>query len=82
MDNQFEILIVYKEKELFFIGTLITYGYAYKIEVEINGEKVFFERDDENNFRALSDYENPNTLKVMDVLLLQLLSEKIYQLLT
>ena len=82
MDNQFEILIVYKEKELLFIGTLITYGYAYKIEVEINGEKVFFERDDENNFRALSDYENPNTLKVMDVLLLQLLSEKIYQLLT
>jgi hypothetical protein len=52
-DEEFEIPVSYDNKELSFHARLRVYGYSFKIEVEIAGIKVMFERDEERNCRAL-----------------------------
>ena len=53
MDNDFEIPVTYASKEFNFPAKLIAYGYTYKIEVDVFGKPVSFERDEEQNFRAI-----------------------------
>ena len=53
MSESFELPVQYKGKELLLPAQLHQFGYGYKIEVEVNGSSVFFERDDERNWRAL-----------------------------
>ena len=58
MDDRFELIILYKEKEIILPVTLLNYGYSYKLEVDINDTKVLFEPDEERNWRALISYED------------------------
>lgn len=61
MSESFELPVQYKGKELLLPAQLHQFGYSYKIEVEINGCSLFFERDDERNWRALIETEvHPN----------------------
>jgi hypothetical protein len=55
MENHFELPVSYKGKELLFPGQLHQYGYSQKIEIHVNGVSVFFEKDEEGNWRALVD---------------------------
>ena len=55
MDNSFELPVSYKGKELLFPGQLHLYGYTQKIEIIVNGLSLFFERDEEGNWRAIVD---------------------------
>jgi len=55
MEEGFELPVPYNGKDLFFPARLIQFGYTYKIEVDINGTTVSFERDEERNWRALLD---------------------------
>jgi hypothetical protein len=67
MNDTFEIPVSYKGEELLFEATLVNYGYTYKIQVEVNGIDVFFEPDEEKNFRILvepSHLEGKNKLDV------------------
>ena len=63
MDEGFELPVMHKGKEVFFPARLLMLGYIYKIEVEIHGVLVHFEKDDERNWRAIvadtsSGFEN------------------------
>ena len=58
MKDRFEIIVSHGGKQLSFPGQLIAYDYSYKIEVEVNGTKVFLEPDEERNWRALISYED------------------------
>ncbi len=60
MDESFEIPVDYKGEKLLFKAVLITYGYSYKLEVEIFHQKVFLEPDEETSFRVVIPYETPN----------------------
>jgi hypothetical protein len=71
MDDGFEIPVTYKGKDLSFTARLLTYGYSYKIEVDVNGTKVFFEPDEERNWRALIAYEEIEANKNMSKDLLE-----------
>ena len=51
--DDFQILLAYNGRELMLPAKLIKFGYSYRIEVDIRGWKVFFERDEEMNWRAL-----------------------------
>ncbi len=58
MDESFEIPVLYKNKEMSFPAKLIRLGYIYKFLVDVNGTEVFFEKDDEGNYRAIVDPSN------------------------
>src|SRR5258705_4562287 len=66
MDEEFEIPVLHNNKELSSPSKLLKYGYSYKIEVDINGTKVFFEPDEERNWRALIAYEEIEKTKNVD----------------
>lgn len=53
MEHQFELPVIYKNKEYLFNGRLATFTYGYKFYVDINDNEVIFERDDEGELRAL-----------------------------
>ena len=55
MDEDFEIAVSYKGKELAFPARLRPFGFTYKIEVDVYGTPVYFERDEEREWRALAE---------------------------
>ena len=55
MDYDLEVPVTYKNKEMIFYSKFIQFGYSYKFEVNVNGIIVFFEPDEERNFRAIID---------------------------
>jgi len=80
--DEFELPVSYNNKELNFPVRLLSYGYSYKLEVEIAGKKILFEPDEERNWRALVAYEDLETNKKVSVELLQAIAlsiEKIMQ---
>jgi hypothetical protein len=56
MNDPFEIPVSYKGQDLLFPALLLSYGYSYKIEVEVHGTKIFFEPDEDRQWRALVPY--------------------------
>ena len=55
MDDSFEIPVTFKGEDLSFPAKVVPSGYVYKILVEIYGEPVYFEPDEEGEYRALTD---------------------------
>lgn len=53
MEHQFELPVIYKNREYLFNGRLATFTYGYKFYVDINDNEVIFERDNEGELRAL-----------------------------
>ena len=64
MEEGFELPVRYNGKEMIFHARLITFGYIYKIEVDIGGTPVFFERDEERNWRVLTDSDTISGKKI------------------
>ena len=58
MNEVFELPVHYHGKEHELPARLHVFGLSYKIEVELNGSFVFFERDEERNWRAIADGSN------------------------
>jgi hypothetical protein len=75
MDYDLEVPVTYKDQELIFYAKFIQFGYSYKFEVDVNGVIIFFEPDEERNFRAMIDptiyHENHN----IDKELIRLIAE-------
>ena len=77
--DTFDLSVFYNNEELLLPAQLHQYGYTYKIEVDVNGTPVFFERDDERNWRALVE---PSTLEShhhLKVELLQAIADSLQQ---
>ncbi|WP_250254673.1 hypothetical protein [Chryseobacterium sp. Marseille-Q3244] len=51
--EEFELPVTYKGKKELFNVKLVTFTYGYKFYVDVNGNEVVFERDDEGNMRAM-----------------------------
>jgi len=58
MDDSFEIPVEYKGREYSFSAKLLKLGYIYRFLVDVNRTEVYFEQDDEGNYRALVDPSN------------------------
>lgn len=78
MDNEFEIPVVYKGEEIMFPAKLLAYGYTHKIEVDINGTTIFYEPDEERNYRALINVDDGKT----NIELVKLIAESLHKILT
>ena len=70
MDEPFELLVTYKGKELLFPVQLLMLGYTHKFQVEVNGQQVLFEPDEERNYRAVIEPEQVERSRI-DVELLK-----------
>lgn len=82
MDDSFQIPVTFKGKDELYTASLITYGYSYKIQVEIDAQKIFFEPDEEKSFRAIVDYESRTQTRDIDPLLLKAIAESLQRLLS
>ena len=80
MDEEFEIPVSYKDQSLSFPARLLAYGYSYKIEVDVNGTKVFYEPDEERNWRALIGYEEIEANKNINKELLKAIAVSIEEI--
>jgi hypothetical protein len=77
MNDDLEIPVNYKNRELIFIAKFIQFGYSYKFEVDVNGIAVFFEPDEERNFRAIIDPSIDNGNRKIDRELIELIMESL-----
>ena len=58
MDNTFDVPVTYQQQQFNLPAELINYGYSYKIEVDVFGTIISFERDEEQHFRAVKNYDD------------------------
>jgi len=58
MVEDFKIPVLYNNQRLNFPAQLLRYAYSYKIEVDVEGTLVYFEPDEERNWRALIGQED------------------------
>lgn len=62
MEHYFELPVTYKNENLLLRGRLVTFAYDYKFYVNVQGQELTFERDDEGNFSVIapqSDTQKP-----------------------
>jgi hypothetical protein len=81
MDEGFEIPVTYKGKELLFPASLVSFGWTHRIEVDVSGTKVSYERDENREWRALISPEELEGHRNVDVQLLIAIGESIEEIL-
>ena len=64
MYDPFELPVLYNGEELVVPAQLLQRGYTPCFQIEVNGQQVLFERDDEGSYRALMDPETVQNTKV------------------
>ncbi|MDZ4794956.1 MAG: hypothetical protein SGI83_11810 [Bacteroidota bacterium] len=77
MENEYMLPVIFNGKESEFPAKLLIYGFTSKMQVEIDGTKVFFELDDERNWRALISYDDALANKKISSYLLRAVAEAI-----
>jgi hypothetical protein len=75
MDEQFLIPVLYNGIERQFEASLRMRGYSHRFEVNVDGIIVYFERDEEGNYRAVIPPEEKG--KVPPIELLQAIGQAI-----
>lgn len=75
MDNSFDIPVLYKDEEITFKADILVIGFTSRINVDVNGIIIFFEPDEERNYRALADMSTSR--KQIDIALLKAIADKI-----
>ena len=81
MAYDLEVSVTYKNKEMIFYSKFIQFGYSYKFEVDVNGTMIFFEPDEERNFRAMIDPTIDHANHKIDKELIQLIAETLVEML-
>ena len=71
MADSFELPVIYNGQELLFPATLNIFGYTYKIQVDVFGQLISFEPDEERNFRAVMNMEDLKNNRKIDKALLE-----------
>lgn len=71
MEEQFELPVEYKDEQLMLKASLLVTGYTHKFMVEVSGQEVIFEPDEEGNYRAVVPHDERVIRKNIDVELLK-----------
>jgi hypothetical protein len=80
MEEGFDLPVLYKGKEMHFPARLLSMGYIYKIEVDVHGQSIVFERDEERNWRALMDPSIHSSDSKTDIELLKMIGQTIEEI--
>ena len=67
MDEQFELPVEYKGQQHIFKATLLVYGLSHKFSVDVNGQVIVFEPDEERNYRAVLNFTEIDNNRDIDV---------------
>lgn len=78
MEESFTFTVTYNNKTREFEGLFQPYGYSYRICVEIDDATIFYERDEERNFRAILSPDAGD--KIVDRNLIAAVGEKLEEL--
>lgn len=62
MDETFDIPVLYKGKEYLFPAAVIRYGYVHRIQINVDAQVVYLEKDEEGTYRAIADASNTKDL--------------------
>ena len=76
-DNSIEIPVTYKGEDLSFPAELLMSGYTHKIQVEVDGQIIMFEPDEERNYRVVLNAGQLEKETKLDVGLLKAIAEVI-----
>lgn len=55
MEHFFSLPIVYNGAEIEYKARLVTFGYSYKFYIMVDKTELVIEKDDEGNYRVLSE---------------------------
>jgi hypothetical protein len=80
MNDEFDIPVSFGGKEYNFPTRLLNYGHTIKLEVEIEGNTIFFEPDEERNWRALVPFDEITTAQKTNSALLRAVAEAIEEI--
>lgn len=64
--EEFDLPVTYKGREEIFNVQLQITGYTYRLVVDVHGQPINFERDEDRNLRALLDYDDVENNKSVD----------------
>lgn len=81
MEDGFEIPVTYRNEDLLFPAQLLSFGWTHRIEVNMDGTTVCFERDEEGEWRALLSSEDIELNKTIDVELVKAIAVAIENIL-
>lgn len=62
MNEEFDLPVVFDNKQYHFKTRLLQTGYDFKFQVDVDGTEVLFELDDEGSYRAWIDPANQEAL--------------------
>ena len=62
MENPFEIPVLFKGKQLLYPAAVIRYGYVHRIQINVGGQVVYLEKDEEGSYRAIAGAANTKEL--------------------
>ena len=79
MPESFELPVIFLGKEILFPAELFATGFSYKIKVMVDGIGVFFEPDEEKNYRATIDHADQDKANQLNKSLLQAISETLHE---
>jgi CRISPR/Cas system-associated exonuclease Cas4 (RecB family) len=71
MEDEFDLPVEYKGKNHIFKASLIVKGFTHRFQIEINGQTILFEPDEERNYRAMLEYGDEESRKNIDIELLK-----------
>lgn len=80
MVEDFKIPVLYNNQRLNFPAQLLRYAYSYKIEVDVEGTLVYFEPDEERNWRALVGQEEVSVNRSLNGELLKAIATSIEEI--
>jgi len=80
MNEAIEIPITYKGELLLLKARVIKYGYIHRIEVDVDGNSIIFEPDEERNYRVILDTGDDKKSKGIDLELLKQIAKTIESL--
>ena len=66
MDEKFQLPVEYKGEELALDASLLVTGFTHKFIVEVFGQEVIFEPDEDRHYRAIIPYEDIGKSKIVD----------------
>lgn len=77
MNEAFEIPVLYKGEEMSLPAEFIVLQNVYKIQIEVNGQEITFEPDEEKKFKATMDPKKLETGRKIDAGLLKAVADKL-----
>lgn len=77
MNDTFDLPVSFKGETYFFSSRLLQLGYTHKFVVDVNGQPVYFEPDEERNYRAIIETADIKSNKDLNLELLKAVAHAI-----